>query len=30
VLDIPPQQTLYPIPQREIDVTPGLTQNPGY
>ena len=30
VLDIPTQQTLYPIPQREIDVTPGLTQNPGY
>lgn len=30
VLDIPAQQTLYPIPQREIDVTPGLTQNPGY
>jgi hypothetical protein len=23
-------QTLYPIPQAEIDVTPGLTQNPGY
>jgi hypothetical protein len=30
VLDIPAQQALYPIPQREIDVTPGLTQNPGY
>lgn len=30
VLGISPDQTLYPIPQREIDVTPGLTQNPGY
>jgi hypothetical protein len=25
-----PNQALYPIPQLEIDVTPGLTQNPGY
>ena len=23
-------QTLYPIPQTEIDVAPGVTQNPGY
>jgi hypothetical protein len=30
VLGIPAEQTLYPIPQREIDVTPGLLQNPGY
>jgi len=30
VLGISANQTLYPIPQREIDVTPGLTQNPGY
>ncbi|MEO8879091.1 MAG: RagB/SusD family nutrient uptake outer membrane protein [Gemmatimonadaceae bacterium] len=30
VLGIDPTQTLYPIPQSEIDVTPGLTQNPGY
>ncbi len=30
VLDIDPTQTLYPIPQSEIDVAPGLTQNPGY
>ena len=30
VMDIDPTQTLYPIPQSEIDVTPGLTQNPGY
>lgn len=30
VLGIPQTQTLFPIPQREIDVTPGLTQNPGY
>jgi len=29
-MDIDPTQTLYPIPQSEIDVTPGLTQNPGY
>src|SRR6185503_1020429 len=30
VLGISAQQALYPIPQREIDVTPGLAQNPGY
>jgi len=30
VMDIDPTQTLYPIPQAEIDVAPGLTQNPGY
>lgn len=30
VLGITADQELYPIPQREIDVTPGLTQNPGY
>ncbi|HET7564682.1 MAG TPA: RagB/SusD family nutrient uptake outer membrane protein [Gemmatimonadaceae bacterium] len=30
VLGISPDMTLYPIPQREVDVTPGLTQNPGY
>jgi hypothetical protein len=30
VLDIPEFQTLYPIPQTEIDVAPGITQNPGY
>jgi starch-binding outer membrane protein, SusD/RagB family len=30
VMDIDPSQTLYPIPQSEIDVAPGLTQNPGY
>jgi len=23
-------QTLYPIPLNELDVAPGLTQNPGY
>jgi starch-binding outer membrane protein, SusD/RagB family len=27
---IPQFQTLYPIPQTEIDVAPGVTQNPGY
>ncbi len=30
VLGIPEFQTLYPIPQTEIDVAPGITQNPGY
>jgi starch-binding outer membrane protein, SusD/RagB family len=30
VMGIDATQTLYPIPQSEIDVTPGLTQNPGY
>ena len=30
VMGIDVSQTLYPIPQAEIDVTPGLTQNPGY
>ena len=26
----PAQQTILPIPQREIDTAPGITQNPGY
>jgi hypothetical protein len=30
VLGIPEFQTLYPIPQIEMDVAPGMTQNPGY
>jgi hypothetical protein len=30
VMGIPEFQTLYPIPRAEIDVAPGLTQNPGY
>jgi hypothetical protein len=30
VLEIPEFQTLYPIPQTERDVAPGITQNPGY
>ncbi len=30
VLGIPTFQTLYPIPQTERDVAPGITQNPGY
>ena len=30
VLGIPQTQTLFPIPQSERDVAPGLTQNPGY
>lgn len=30
VLGIPPHQALYPIPSREIDVAPNMTQNPGY
>jgi len=30
VLEIPPFQALYPIPQGEIDVASNLTQNPGY
>ena len=30
VMDIDPTQTLYPIPAREIAVSPTLTQNPGY
>jgi hypothetical protein len=30
VLGINPTQTLYPIPAREIAVSPTLTQNPGY
>ncbi|PPL02873.1 RagB/SusD family nutrient uptake outer membrane protein [Parapedobacter indicus] len=29
-LDIPTEKTLYPIPQREIDVNNQLIQNPGY
>jgi len=27
---VPAYQTLYPIPQSEIDVAGGLVQNPGY
>lgn len=30
VLGIPVTQTLYPIPQQETVVAPGITQNPGY
>jgi hypothetical protein len=30
LLGIPEYQTLYPIPQTELDVAPGITQNPGY
>lgn len=30
VLEIPATQTRYPVPQNEVDVAPGLTQNPGY
>jgi hypothetical protein len=30
VLGIPESQTLFPIPQAERDVAPGLSQNPGY
>ena len=30
VLGIPASQTLFPIPQAERDVAPGITQNPGY
>jgi hypothetical protein len=30
VLAIPTFQTLYPIPLNELDVAPGLVQNPGY
>lgn len=30
VLGIPATKMLFPIPQRELDVTPKLTQNPGY
>jgi len=30
VMGLTPQQTLFPIPQREIDTAPGITQNPGY
>jgi hypothetical protein len=30
VLGIPAFQTRYPIPLNEIDVAPGLVQNPGY
>lgn len=30
VLGIAPEKTIYPIPQREIDVNSLLTQNPGY
>lgn len=30
VLDIVTTQTRYPIPQNEVDVAPGLVQNPGY
>jgi hypothetical protein len=30
VMGISAVQTLYPVPQTEIDVAPGITQNPGY
>lgn len=30
VLGIPDFQTLFPIPQNEVDVAPNVTQNPGY
>ncbi len=30
VMGIPSTQTLYPVPQTELDVAPNLTQNPGY
>jgi hypothetical protein len=30
VMGLTAQQTLFPIPQREMDTTPGLTQNTGY
>jgi hypothetical protein len=30
VLGIPTFRTVFPIPQREVDVAPGITQNPGY
>ncbi len=30
VMGIDPAMTLWPIPQNERDVAPGLTQNPGY
>jgi hypothetical protein len=30
VMGLTPQQTLFPIPQREIDTAPGIQQNPGY
>ena len=30
VLGIPPFRMLFPVPQRELDVAPNLTQNPGY
>lgn len=30
VMGLTAQQTLFPIPQREIDTAPGITQNPGY
>jgi hypothetical protein len=30
LLGIPEFQSLYPIPQTELDVAPGITQNPGY
>ena len=29
-MQMPEYQALYPIPQTEIDVAPGVTQNPGY
>jgi starch-binding outer membrane protein, SusD/RagB family len=29
-IDLQPTDMLWPIPQREIDLSPGLTQNPGY
>ena len=30
ILGIDPYQTLWPIPQDELDVSPNLTQNDGY
>ena len=30
VMQMAEYQALYPIPQTEIDVAPGVTQNPGY
>ncbi|HLA64449.1 MAG TPA: RagB/SusD family nutrient uptake outer membrane protein, partial [Rhodothermales bacterium] len=30
VMGIPATAALYPIPQRELDIAPNMTQNPGY
>ena len=30
MLDIPAYRKLLPIPQREMEVNPNMTQNPGY